>query len=167
MKAPKKPVQRGVNKFFWWRRFPIHKSLGKRKPIYMKIKNGDYDYSPYFQQADWELEWMDADIKVATKHCISAEGISENSRKVQEMSYKRRNKLLEDAMKDEHNRLESLKEDIIFAYGGDKKLYNEVIEKCDGDINQLVIDYKQAVKTYSPPITQQVKRKRGRPPKIR
>jgi hypothetical protein len=111
----------------------------------MKIKNGDYDYSPYFQQADWELEWMDADIKVAIKHCTSTEGISENSRIVQEMSYKRRNKLLEDAIKNEYNRLESMKEDIIFTYGGDKKLYNKVIEKCDGDINQLVIDYKQAV----------------------
>lgn len=167
MKAPKKPVQRGVNKFFWWRRFPTHKALGKRRPIYMKEKNGDYDYSPYFQQADWELEWMEQDIATKTSYCKSIEGINEVTREVQEIYFKRRNKLLEDAMKDEHNRLESIKEDIIFAYGGDKKLCDKVMETCDGDINQLIIDYKQAMKTYNPPVVQQVKRKRGRPPKIR
>lgn len=167
MKAPRKPVQRGVNKFFWWRRFPTHKTISKYHPFPQKIDNGDFDYSPYFQQADWELEWMEQDIATKTSHCKSIEGINEVTREVQEIYFKRRNRLLEDAMKDEHNRLEYLKENLIFTYGGNKDLCDEVMEKCDGDYYQLIQDYQQAMKVYKPSVVQQVKRKRGRPPKIK
>ena len=44
--------------FYWWRRFRTHKSLPYKSPLIDKIKNGDFDYSPYFQQAEWELHWM-------------------------------------------------------------------------------------------------------------
>jgi hypothetical protein len=167
MVLPKQPVQHGVNKFFWWRRFPTHKTISKYHPYPQKIENGDFDYSPYFQQAEWELGWMEQDITTKTTHCKSIEGINEVTRNVQETYYRRYNKLLEDAMKDEHNRLDYLKENLIFTYGGDKNLCNEVMEKCDGDLYQLFKDYQQAVKLYKSPIVEQIKRKRGRPPKIK
>ena len=31
--APQKPKWNGANKFYWWRRFPIHKHLHKYKPL--------------------------------------------------------------------------------------------------------------------------------------
>jgi len=48
------------NRFFWWRRWnrktqPLHKYC----PLIDKIKNGDYDESPYLFQiyyCDWEIE---------------------------------------------------------------------------------------------------------------
>ena len=58
MKAPKKPTHRKRTPFYWWRRFRIHKSLPYKATLLDKIRNGDFEYPEYFQQAEWELEWM-------------------------------------------------------------------------------------------------------------
>ncbi len=58
MKAPKKPIHRKRTPFYWWRRFRTHKSLPYKATLLDKIRNGDFKYPEYFQQAEWELEWM-------------------------------------------------------------------------------------------------------------
>ena len=58
MRVPKKPSGRRALPFYWYRRFKTHKCLPYKYPLIDKIKNGDFDYSPYFQQAEWELHWM-------------------------------------------------------------------------------------------------------------
>ena len=59
MRRPLKPSGRKRSPFYWWRRFRSHKYLPHNAPLLRKIQNGDYDYPPYFQQAQWELEWAD------------------------------------------------------------------------------------------------------------
>jgi hypothetical protein len=40
------------NKFRWWTKGKRHKPLSDRAPLYDKIKNGDYDYSYMFAEAE-------------------------------------------------------------------------------------------------------------------
>ena len=58
MRIPKKPNGRRALPFYWWRRFKTHKCLPYKYPLIDKIKNGDFEYSPFFEQAKWELHWM-------------------------------------------------------------------------------------------------------------
>ena len=58
MKVPKKPSGRKRSPFYWWRRFRTHKTKPWNASLLAKIKNGDFEYPPYFQQADWELHCM-------------------------------------------------------------------------------------------------------------
>ena len=59
MKAPRKPSGRRALPFYWWRRFRSHKSLPYSKGLIDKIRNGDFEYPVLFEQADWELQWME------------------------------------------------------------------------------------------------------------
>ena len=58
MKAPRKPSGRRALPFYWWRRFATHKQLPYKANLLDKIRNSDFEYSPFFDQAKWELEWM-------------------------------------------------------------------------------------------------------------
>ena len=58
MRVPKKPSGRRAMPFYWWRRFRTHKCLPYKASLINKIRNGDFDYSPFFEQAKWELHWM-------------------------------------------------------------------------------------------------------------
>ena len=58
MKVPIKPRHRKSTPFYWWRRFRTHKSLPYKATLLDKIKNGDFEYPAYFEQANWELAWM-------------------------------------------------------------------------------------------------------------
>lgn len=62
IKVPQKPKWNGANKFYWWRRFPIHKDLHKYQPLQNKIDNGDFDYTPYAKHIDYEHYWMAEEI---------------------------------------------------------------------------------------------------------
>ena len=68
MKVPKKPSGRKRSPFYWWRRFRTHKTKPWNASLLAKIKNGDFEYPPYFQQADWELHWMEKDLKEFIKN---------------------------------------------------------------------------------------------------
>jgi len=58
VKVPKKPSGRRALPFYWWRRFKTHKCLPNKASLLDKIRNGDFEYSEFFQQAKWELHWM-------------------------------------------------------------------------------------------------------------
>ena len=58
MRIPNKPSGRRATPFYWWRRFRTHRNLPYKAPLIDKIRNGDFEYSPFFEQAKWELHWM-------------------------------------------------------------------------------------------------------------
>ena len=62
-KIPQKPTHRKRSPFYWWRRFPTHKGLHHYKPLIERIKNGDFDYPEYFEQAEWEEHWCREEIE--------------------------------------------------------------------------------------------------------
>jgi len=42
----------GYNKFRWWTNGRRKKPLPKSAPLLLKIRNGDFEYSPYFEEAE-------------------------------------------------------------------------------------------------------------------
>ena len=58
MRVPKKPTGRRALPFYWWRRFRSHKCLPYKANLLDKITNGDFEPTPFFDEAKWELHWM-------------------------------------------------------------------------------------------------------------
>ena len=109
MRVPKKPSGRRALPFYWWRRFRTHKSLPYKFSLLDKIRNGDFEYPEYFQQAEWELIWMKDEQKEFIDNYQGRE--PEQDRlylEIELRARKRYNKLIEDAYKDENEKLEKI-----------------------------------------------------------
>jgi hypothetical protein len=59
---PKPPKMAKFNVYYWHRRYPTHKSLKPKARIDEKLKNGDFDYSPYAKYLEYEYWWMAEEI---------------------------------------------------------------------------------------------------------
>jgi hypothetical protein len=143
VKVPIKPKHRGNNMFYWWRRYPIHKSLHKNKPIDDKIKNGDFDYSPYWEQIQYEYYWLAEAIVKAKQEkgwCV------EKERDIRTTYNKRISKLGDDALKDEFERFESFKKELKSSYGGNKEKIDEFVNTFEGSLDECATYYKLSKK---------------------
>ena len=61
--APSKPPKMAkFNVYYWHRRYPTHKPLKANARIDEKLKNGDFEYSPYGKYLDYEYWWMAEEI---------------------------------------------------------------------------------------------------------
>ena len=138
MRVPKKPSGRRALPFYWYRRFKTHKCLPYKYPLIDKIKNGDFEYSPFFEQAKWELHW----IKEEQEEFINN---YQGSDPTMDMLYtdievkarKRYNKLYEDAMKDEHNRMDMLTNNLSKYYKLNKQKVKDFINEFEGTTIEL------------------------------
>ncbi len=109
VKVPKKPTGRKALPFYWWRRYRTHKTLPSKYPLRDKIENGDFDYSPFFQQAEWELHWMEDEQKeFIEKYQGRDPELDHLYMDIELRARKRYNKLIEDAYKDENEKLEKI-----------------------------------------------------------
>ena len=112
MKRPIKPSGRKRSPFYWWRRFRTHKYLPHNAPLLRKIQNGDFDYPPYFHQAEWELEWAKeeqeqyVDEYKGTGNPRTDEAYDD----IEKRARKRYKKLIEDALEVETRHLNTLTE---------------------------------------------------------
>ena len=109
MKVPKKPSGRRALPFYWWRRFKTHKCLPYKASLLDKIRNRDFEYSQFFQEAKWELHWMKDEQQEFINNYQGRD--PEQDRfymDIELRARKRHNKLIEDAMKDEKDKLENL-----------------------------------------------------------
>jgi hypothetical protein len=110
MNVPKKPDIRKASKFYWWRRFPIPK-YDSKKPLLYRIKSGEFDPSPYLEQAQWEKAWMQEEINEETNNYQNASSIvfeDEVVRPVTSRYMKRVKKLTKDSWADEDKRIKAL-----------------------------------------------------------
>lgn len=139
VKVPAKPPHRGSNKFYWWRRYPIHKELHKYFPIENKIKNGDFDYSPYWTQIQYEYYWL---AEAILKAQSEKEWCIEKEREIKTIYNKRINKLSQDAIKDEFERLEAFKNDLRTHYGGKREEIDDFVSTFDGSLEECALFYK-------------------------
>lgn len=139
VKVPAKPPRRGNNKFYWWRRYPTHKTSSKYTPIEDRIKNGDFDYSPYWRQIEYEYYWLATDIVNAQKQpgwCV------EKERDIRTVYSKRIQRLSEDAMKDEHERFEAFIDALKWSFGGSREDIKDFVNTFEGTILECVTHYK-------------------------
>jgi hypothetical protein len=113
----------------------MRETLHPLKPLYDKIKNGDYEMSDYFYQAKYELELMEeklVDIKdVKARH--EATGLS----------MERYRRLMDDFEKDEDKIIKALRKDFKVVFGVSEEELDRYMEECDGDLMCLYNTVKQ------------------------
>lgn len=116
------------NQFRWWRRYDsLNKPLDKRQPLRDRILNGDFDYSHYKYQV-MEVEYELNDIWEECK----PDAVKFNE-KGGAIGRARRKRLLEDAEKDEFERLQELKKSFTRHYRIDMKQIEEEMISFLGD----------------------------------
>ena len=140
MKIPKKPVHRKRTPFYWWRRFRTHKSLPYKAMLLDKIRNGDFEYPEYFQQAEWELEWMCQEQKeFIDSYTGDVTEIESDIRyiEIEVRARKRYNKLYEDGMKTELERMDRLINHLCKEFKIKTKKVKEIMEEFGGTTEDL------------------------------
>ena len=138
MRIPKKPSGRRALPFYWYRRFKAHKYLPYKYPLIDKIKNGDFEYSPFFEQAKWELHWMEEEQKEFIDNYQGKDPTMDMLyTDIEIKARKRYNKLYEDAMKDEHNRMDMLTNNLSKYYKLNKQKVKDFINIFEGTTIEL------------------------------
>ena len=123
------------NQFYWWRRFKSRETLHPLKPLYDKIKNGDYEMSDYFYQAKYELELMEEKTAGITDLEARHEAIG--------LSMERHRRLMNDYEKDEEKIMKALIKDFRVVFGVSEDELERYMEECDGDLMCLYNTVKQ------------------------
>ena len=123
------------NQFYWWRRFKSRETLHPLKPLYDKIKNGDYEMSDYFYQAKYELELMEEKTAGITDAEARHEAIG--------LSMERHRRLMNDYEKDEEKIMKGLIKDFRVVFGVSEDELERYMEECDGDLMCLYNTVKQ------------------------
>jgi hypothetical protein len=112
MIVPPKPKRGKRSPFYWWRRWKSHQYLPVRKGLLARIRNGDFEYPPIFEWAEYEMYYM-KDEHDAYKKEYQGWGDIELTEKwidIEKRYRKRYNKLFEDACEVEMRHLMSLEE---------------------------------------------------------
>ncbi len=145
MRRPLKPSGRKRSPFYWWRRFKSHKYLPHNAPLLRKIQNGDYDYPPYFQQAQWELEWADDEQEQYIKDYVGNGNprTDEAYEDIGRRARKRYKKLIEDGYEVESRHLSTLVEGLSKRFKLPKETIKTLMGEFGGTIEELYIDIKR------------------------
>ena len=130
------------NKFRWWATGKRKKPLSDRAPLFDKIKNGDYDYSFMFGEADK----MRATAKQVYQQTYDNYGGTDEKNRIEaslEASRMKRLKAIKlqlEAHKDEKKILYKLEKDFKEVFG--LNIFEEAVENCGGDLMSLYSYYK-------------------------
>jgi hypothetical protein len=146
MKAPRKPTHRKRTPYYWWRRFRIHKSLPYKATLLDKIRNGDFEYPEYFQQAEWELEWMRDEQKEFIKN-YHGDGYENDILylDIEKRARKRWKAMYEDGMKTEFDRMDSFKTKLCKEFKFSKEKLVDIMEGFGGTTEDLYFHVAELV----------------------
>ena len=146
MRIPNKPSGRRATPFYWWRRFRTHRNLPYKAPLINKIRNGDFEYSPFFEQAKWELHWMKEEQEEFIKNYQGKNYENDNLYEdIERRARKRYNKLYEDAIKDETDRMERLINGLSKYFKVKKDNIRNIIEEFDGTTEELYFSLQRGL----------------------
>ena len=108
-------------------------------------KNGDYDYPPYFQQAQWELEWADDEQEQYIKNYVGNGNprTDEAYEDIGRRARKRYKKLIEDGYEVESRHLSTLVEGLSKRFKLPKETIKTLMGEFGGTIEELYIHLKQ------------------------
>ena len=145
MRRPLKPSGRKRSPFYWWRRFRSHKYLPHNASLLRKIQNGDYNYPPYFQQAQWELEWADDEQEQYIKDYVGNGNprTDEAYEDIGRRARKRYKKLIEDGYEVESRHLSTLVEGLSKRFKLPKETIKTLMGEFGGTIEELYIHIKR------------------------
>ena len=111
-----------------------NKKLPSKSPLLLKIRNGDFEYSPYFFEAQRAQE--DADriynkvYQERSKFSNDIPSIKSDAREASKMRRIAKQKLLESGNEEENNRLLDFKKELELEFG--KDLWDKCLEKQRG-----------------------------------
>lgn len=138
----------GYNKFRWWTKGKKKKPLSTSSPLLLKIRNGDFEYSSYFEEASLNRKESD---KIYNRIMKSSPIKNELDRKyiaidAGRMKRVKALKLEEVGMVDELKILKQLREELINEFGED--LWDKCLEKQrgSGTIEDMYWWYKKQCK---------------------
>jgi len=150
------------NQFFWWRKFRSKQTpLHKYSYTVAKIKNGDFDFSHYYWQAQYAL----LEMNEKTGHIQHPSARHES----QALFRERYRRLMKDFEKDENERLEAFYTDCRKTLRLSKQQVEEIALNFDGTLEEFYIHLQSLYQNKPQPVpdfSQFGKRKRGRPKKI-
>jgi hypothetical protein len=136
------------NKFRWWTKGRPNKPLKANAPLLLKIRNGDFDYSYMFSEAQILNETAEKAYETAYKNYG---GTDEQNRiqaavEARQRYRKRALKLEEEAHKNENKILWTLKLKLAEEFG--KDLWDKAMERQrgKGTLEDLYVWYKKQVK---------------------
>jgi len=144
------------NRFFWWRRWTTKtQPLHKYSPLWDKIKNGDYDPSPY----QWQVHYCDWEINQKYEKYRG-----DGQRQVEEtrVDKERRRRLRDDHEKYEKENLTQLRNDFILTFRMTKEDYEKDVVEVGGTLEEFYIYCEEKYGKWNRPSTMP---RRGRPPK--
>jgi hypothetical protein len=142
--TPPKP-NKTYNRFFWWRRYQEHKTLSKMASIWDKVKNGDYDVTPYYKQREYEFWFEEQEInKYKANYSGSYQDLGFQERQISKLYWQRRKRLLNDAERDELNRWVTFVKDVKTNFGGTEEQIKDMFESFEGTITEFLEAYRES-----------------------
>jgi hypothetical protein len=142
--TPPKP-NKTYNRFFWWRRYQEHKTLSKMASIWDKVKNGDYDVTPYYKQREYEFWFEEQEInKYKVNYSGSYQDLGFQERQISKLYWQRRKRLLNDAERDELNRWVTFVKDVKTNFGGTEEQIKDMFESFEGTITEFLEAYRES-----------------------
>ena len=146
------------NQFFWWRRWGRKgQSLHKYSPLIDKIRNGDYDPSPYL----WQIHFCQWEINQKYKQF---EGDGREQAVQTRLDKTRRRRLIDDHEKYEKENLAQLKKDFITTFRMTKQDFDRDVVEVGGTLEGFYNYCEDTYGKFNRPTTAP---RRGRPPKIK
>jgi hypothetical protein len=113
--------------------------------IWDKVKNGDYDVTPYYKQREYEFWFEKQEIdKYKSNYTGSHENIDWQERQITKLYWQRRKRLLNDAERDELNRWVAFVKDVKTNFGGTEEQIKDMFESFEGTITEFLEAYKES-----------------------
>ena len=136
------------NKFRWWTKGRKNKPLSTKAPLLLKIRNGDFDYSYMFAEAQAMRDEANRVYEQTYKNYI---GTDEHNRKLAAEDSARMKrvkvlKLMDEAHKNELKILHDLRKELELEFG--KDLWEKCMERQrgKGTVEDIYWWYKKQVK---------------------
>jgi hypothetical protein len=113
--------------------------------IWNKVKNGDYDVTPYYKQREYEFWFEEQEIaKYKANYTGSHENIDWQERQITKLYWERRKRLLNDAERDELNRWTTFVKDVKINFGGTEEQIKDMYESFEGTITEFLEAYRES-----------------------
>jgi hypothetical protein len=148
------------NQFFWWRKFRSkQKELSKYAYAVDKIRNGDFDFSHYYWQAQYAL----LEMEEKTGHITHPSSRHE----AQTLFRERHRRLMKDFEKDEPERLGGFYKECKRTLRLSKETVEEIATDFEGTLEELYIQLQEKYQNKPQPVPNfnNFGKKRGRPKK--
>lgn len=154
----------GRNTFNWWRRNKKRRTLKKTAPLLLRIENGDFELSQYYDEANFELNTKrrltEFEEERGKRLGLKYETIRQNVFNATDQYQRRYNRLFKDFTEDEDRMLDDLRESLKKEFG--KDMWDKCMERQRG--KGRVIDiyywYKKQCKMNTTPSELAIKLKR-------